>query len=403
MAHFPTLHDRYALYDAGTAEGLRVYRLSADAAPPRGAARTLGAQCRLSGEPVLDALGAAPIQPVPFVAADGQRMLASFQTRAELEAALSANGKIQITALRNAATVLRTAGASKKAAHEGSTVFIVSADNVANTITVLPEFPDGDPIEGTNAHKRVLQWGVLGGLKFHHFNPPAPIAPVVAGQATVAPVKHELRIVKDQILTKSGEMQYRLGYYCAVPIEEADELGQKCAKWAQARDRMADFSWSNPQLLFDPYWFPYVFAQGTNDELATKGLESGLRDFFSVQLNDETSTINAAASKAFAVKVTEGKEARPAGKAPYPFYREKIKLIVMEAAVLADLCRQKRPDVIVLKQVEAIQDGLGSVMRRRGFPIVHPSAKDSMTPIWFWRAEQRATGLEKRPREDFEL
>jgi len=292
MAHFPTLENRYVLYDAGTAEGLRVYRLSAEAAPPR--ARTLGAQCRLSGEPMLNPAGAAPIAPVPFVNADGPRMLASFATRADLEAAFSASGKFQIIALRNAVTILRTAGASKKATHEGSAVVLVSIDNVANTVTVLPEFPDGDPIEGTDAHKRVLQWGVLGGMKFHHFHPPAPVAPVVAGQATVAPVKHELRIVKDQILTQKGEMQYRVGYYCAVPIDEADELGQKCAKWAQARDRMADFSWSNPQLLFDPYWFPYVFAQGTNDELATKGLESGLRDFFSVQLNDETTTINTA-------------------------------------------------------------------------------------------------------------
>jgi len=225
----------------------------------------------------------------------------------------------------------------------------------------------------------------------------------VAGQAIATPVKHELRIVKDQILTQSGEMQYRLGYYCAVPIDEADEVGQKCAKWAQARDRMADFSWSNPQLLFDPYWFPYVFTQGSNDELATKGLESGLRDFFSVQLNEETTMINSAASKAAAVKVHEGKDAKAGTKSPYPFYREKIKLVVMEAAVLADLCRQKRPDAIVLKQVEAIQDALGTLMRRRGFPIVHPSAKDSMTPIWFWRAEQRASGMEKRPREDFEL
>jgi len=398
MAHFPSLENRYGLFDAGVAEGLKAYRLHPDPAPPARGPRTLGAPCRLNGEPVLDALGAAPVPAVTFVNTDSAKFVASFASRIDLEAAVGSVGKAQVVALRGVSFVLRTAAASKRATFEGTTVDLVAYDNVANTATILPDFPEGDPIEGTNAHRRVLQFGVLAGLKLHHFHPPPAVAPPVAGQAPAAPVKHELRIIKDQILTKSGEMQYRLNYYSSMPIDENDELGLKCAKWAQARERMADFSWTNPQLLFDPYWYPYVFAQGANDELATKGLESGLRDFFAVQLNEETSTLTTAASKVQAAK--DSKDTKPTAKAPYPFYREKIKLVVMASSVLAELCRLKRPDVTILKQIETVQDALNALMRRRGFPIVHPSAKDSMTPIWYWRAEQRASGVEKRARED---
>ena len=403
MATFAHLHNLYVLYDAGSDVGLKAYRMYPDPAHVPAARqpnpRTLGAPCILTtGEPILDA-ALAPIAPDNFNLNDLARVIASFPGRPELEAVMrTQQGKDALKKMRSVALVLRTAGATKKVEYEGAVLNIVSLDPVANTVTFLPEFSDGEPLEGTNAHRRTIAMASLGGLRLHHLQPLAPAAAPPPAGSPVTAIKHELRIYKDQILTKSGEMQYRLAYYQGTPIAEGDEWGEKCARWATARDRPTDFSWNNPQVLFDGFWYPYAFQITGNDELAIRGIESGLRDFFSVQMNEETSTLNSVASKNAAAKVHEKEPPTPA-KAPYPFYREKTKLVIGAASVLADLCRNKRPDALVLKQIEAIQDSLHGLMRRRGYPNVHPSAKDSMTPIWYWRAEQRASGLEKRSRE----
>jgi len=397
-AHLPQFEGLYIFWDKGDEEGLECRRVYAD---PAAANRSIGQPCKIAtAEPLLDAGGGLAASH-GFRNNDDKSFVCSFASRPDLEATMrTAEGKDCIRVMRGVALVLRTPAATKKATYEGQTVHLVSRDVAANTVTVIPDFPDGIPIEGTNAHKRVLPMNTIQGLKLHHlFPPPPPPPPVAASGSTVQEIK--VGIYKDTILTRSGEMQYRLPYWKGVPIREGDELATKCARFATARDQPADFSWGNHQVLLDGNWYPLAFFKIGEDEVAVKGMESALKDLFCVQLNEETGIAARAESKAKVDKADASKDKVPyvPPKPVYAFYGETIKLAVSATRIMADLCRQRRPDELLLGQIDILHELFTRLMRRRGFPITHPSAKDSMTPIWAYRDETRANAA-KRGREE---
>jgi len=382
----PSLVNRFAYYDAGADKGIRLYRMEADAAN----GRTLGHPCELkTGNPRFDAHNAVEA-PDAFVAADQRLFFASVADRAAAETLFnSTEGKSTLRSLRSIAAAVLGPAAGKKVTLNGVALTLVSIDIVNNSATALPDFPDGIPLEGTDAFKRVLAAADLAVLKFPQANPPPVVAPPAPSPATgTSVVTHELKILRDTILTKSGESAFRVGYYRGVALKETETTAKRCAQNAGARDKPADFTWLNPQVTLDANWYPLAFELHDTDEAAIRGLEAGLRELFSSNLSEE-------------LVHKEQKEKKDVDSKPrYLFFRENITLVVHSAEVLAQLCRQKCAEALINKQVDCIHDHIGRLLRRINFPVQNPSSKGAVTPIWFWRAEK---GPIKRQREeDFE-